>query len=255
MPLAGGDNAMRPAFALLAMACGAGILAPAQAASPVAAMISGDVFAPPVGRAMILSRTVIRDLPGGKQIVATRRYRVRFLRNGAGYRLDGTLIASEISAPEQLRELAEMERKRPDDGLFPLELDGSGQIVGGGEAGQGDRQATEAALRTVDAMLADSPSANGAEQDQAFLARLRMAVAGPLSAHWPVALFIPGTQVDRQERSFRLPDGSEGHFVSEVQRKSAADGGTMNEAERRITTSIGGEDSVALERWTLALEG
>lgn len=243
---------MKNGAVLLAMICGA--IVPVHAASPVAAALAEGAFAPPVGRAMILSRTVIRDLPDGKQIVATRRYRVRFLRNGAGFRVEGTLIASEISAPEQLRQLAEMERTRPDDGLFPMELDGSGQIVGGAEAGPGDRKATEAALRTVDAMLAESPSDAGAEQDRVFIARLRMAVAGPLSAHWPTALFAPGTQVDRQERTFSLPDGSKGRFVSEVRRKTAPGSGTMNDAERRIVTSIGGEDSVALERWTLAPE-
>ena len=246
---------MRPAPALFALLCGAGACDPALAASPVAASITQDAFAPPVARPMVLSRTVIRDLPDGKQIIATRRYRVQFLRRDAGYKLEGTLIASEISAPEQLHTLAEMERTRPDDGLFPMDLDGSGLIVGGSEAGPGDKQATETALHTLETMLADAPSNAGVEQDQNFLARLRMAVAGPLSAHWPAALFLPGSQLDRQERTFRLPDGSDGRFVSEVRRKTTSGSGTMNEAERRIVTSIGGEDSVALERWTLMVVG
>ena len=38
---------------------------------------------------MVLSRTVIRELPDGKQIVVKRSFRVQFVASGNGYLLTG----------------------------------------------------------------------------------------------------------------------------------------------------------------------
>ena len=181
---------------------------------------------------------------------------MRFLRSAGdrGFVLSGTLISSEIDAPAQLHALAELERARPDDGLFPIALDPMGRIVGGPGAGKGDRAAVDAALTIARQMLTERPSALGPQGDTAFIARLRASIVTPVSSHWPVALFAPAPASERDERSFALPGGGEGRFVAEVRRKAAPGSTMMASAERRIVTTIDGENNVAIERWALAAD-
>ena len=86
-----------------------------------------DAFAPP-STPLILTRTLYRDLPGGGKIVVTRQYAVHFSADGDGYRLDGQLLDTAVQVPERLSALAEVERRRPDSGLFPAYLDRQGLI-------------------------------------------------------------------------------------------------------------------------------
>jgi len=91
------------------------------------AVAASDAFAPP-STPLILTRTLYRDLPGGGKIVVTRQYAVQFSTDGDGYRLDGQLLDTMVQVPERLSALAEVERKRPDSGLFPAYLDRNGLI-------------------------------------------------------------------------------------------------------------------------------
>lgn len=91
--------------------------------------VDSSTFSPP-GEPLLVTRTVIRTLHDGKEIVARRSYLVTIEKDGDAYSVIGKLVASEITAPPALHALAELERARPDTGTFPIQLDRSGQARG-----------------------------------------------------------------------------------------------------------------------------
>jgi hypothetical protein len=209
-------------------------------------------FAPPLERPMLLSRTLRRDLADGKQIVATRRYRVSFVREGAGWRVDGELVASEIEAPEALRAFAELERNRPDDGLFPLRLDAHGMIAERETPGEGDqgRASVEQAVALALTRLG-KPELPSAAPMRAFLGQIQALAAAAVTTEWPTGLFLPAGGADRKEKHFALPNGNRGVLISEVEMAPSPDFATMAQCERRIITEIAGDRRISREQWTL----
>jgi hypothetical protein len=152
----------------LLLLAGAGALFPAAtglssanaAAQPPA--VSG-AFAPPTGP-VTMTRTLVRNLADGKQIIVTRRYLIRFTPEGDGYRLDGEQIDAEVVAPSALSGLAEIERKRIDKGLFPARLDARGMI----RPARLDRDpdTTSAALAQGQQIIAAAPLAPDAKRER-----------------------------------------------------------------------------------------
>jgi hypothetical protein len=198
-------------------------------------------FAPPLDRPMVLSRTLVRELADGKAIVATRRYRVSFHRTPAGWLIEGALFASEIDAPPALAAIAEIERARPDDGLFPILLDGAGRIVACPGEGDHGRAAVERA-----AVLGAGRGA-----DPAFLAQINAAAAGGGMTRWPEKLILPGPEHHEDAQEIALPGGAAGVGRVALDRSSADGAATMARAERTVTTELAGTRRVARETWTL----
>lgn len=205
-------------------------------------------FAPPTGP-MRLTRAVIRPLGDGVSIVATRSYRVTFVAQpDGGWRVDGALVSVTVDAPPKLAALAEIERGRRDDTMFPLWLDRGGTLKGAADLGARDHAAIDEAVETARKQIkAPTPG------DIAFFARIRAAAAGSATAHWPEVLFLPGAFSQQSERRFALPDGGEGTVEVRFTRSGCC--GTMQQAERTVTTRMGGRDEDAIERWTLVPEG
>ena len=77
---------------------------------------------------MVLSRTVIRELSGGAQVLVKRRFRVQFQRHGEGFVLTGTPMDVSVEVPPILARLGDLERQRSEQGPFPILLDGQGLI-------------------------------------------------------------------------------------------------------------------------------
>ena len=101
--------------------------------APVAAQVpSGqsfaEGFAPPLAP-MVLTRTLRKPLGGGHEVIARRSYEVRFVPDGDGFRIDGTLITVDVDAPPELSAFAALERARADDNLFPMHVDRNGQFT------------------------------------------------------------------------------------------------------------------------------
>ena len=71
----------------------------AQTARGADAAAPSPAFQPPLDLVMLLSRALWCSLADGREIVATRRYPVRFVPQDPGWRVDGELLASEIDAP------------------------------------------------------------------------------------------------------------------------------------------------------------
>ena len=239
------------AAAHAALLAGAGLLALGAGAGPAAAgpALKTAAFAPPSGRPLILARTVVRELPGGAAIVATRRYRISFRPVADGWAVDGALVSSVIDVPPALAAIAAIERARPDDGMFPILLDYSGRIVAEPTAGLG-REVVAGAVGAASHVVGPAPATG-------FFAQIGAAAAAPEAGltSWPEALFLPGGMSGTTEQAFALPDGSVGSVRVSLECAPAPGMATMGRAARTVVTLAAGARRVAREEWTLAAEG
>ena len=226
----------------LALASGSIALAPSAGAHDVSAE-----FTPP-RTDMMLTRTLRRALPDGKEVVARRSYAVRFFNEGQGFRIDGRLIDVTVETPPSLQALAEIERKRPDVGMFPIRLDAAGMIVGGEPPAAGE------AIEQAAAIAAGQIGTSGLValdmlQAQAFIRQMRARKAGSL---WPADLFHPLASRRSETRSVALPDGQSGQVVIEMVAQTAGSTGLLASFERMVTTDLQGDKRVTREQWTLS---
>lgn len=211
--------------------------------------VSSQPFAPPESP-LVLTRTVWRTLSDGKQIVVRRRYEVQFSRDADGFRLDGRLLDAAVEAPPLLAALAELERKRGDEGMFPLLIDAAGRIresVGTQRESPAQRDdAREQAQR----LLAGTPQPPAQQQASgAFLTQV--AGQGALAA-WPVDLFNPASGERHERRRIALPDGQEGEVTVSVKSVEPQRLGLPRSVERTVTTVLAGTSRTSREQWTLA---
>jgi hypothetical protein len=216
-------------------------------ATSVAAAKPSAVFAPPSGK-LLLTRTLQRTLHDGKEVVTRRTYEVQFVRIGEGYRVDGNLVDVQVEVPPLLAALADIERKRPDNGMFPIMLDARGIIAGGDSVqddGSLDRASTVVAGRFANSGL----PAVEMLQAQGFMKQLR--ARRPRSL-WPTDVFNPGPQPLMETRIVPVPGGGSGRVVIEMFAKSGAADGMITELERLVTTDLDGDKRVTRETWRLS---
>ncbi|MET0587551.1 MAG: hypothetical protein ABWZ75_03435 [Novosphingobium sp.] len=219
----------------------------ALSATPPAVSTPG-AFSPPETQ-LVLTRVLHSPLADGKEVIARRSYAVRIMPDGDGFRVDGELLGCEVEAPPPLQALAEIERKRPDTGLFPMRLDRKGMLVASTTAAQpGEATGNAAAIasRAVEGSALDSAERAHA---QGFIAQIRNKAARTL---WPSDLFRPepGRRVERQQ--FTLPDGGEGHITVEINARTESGPGVLTELERTVVTEMDGSRRVTREEWTIA---
>jgi hypothetical protein len=226
---------------------------------PVAtAAISGDPgyadtrgdeprFQPPAGP-MVLTRTLWRSLRDGRQIMVRRRYAVAFVASGEGYRLDGRQLDVTVDAPAQLGALAELERARVDDGMFPLHLSARGWITGGPATGNAPDSATRDALDLSLALVRTSGLSAGSKQEAAAqLEQLMTASTG----QWPADLFSPSAKDRAIRRVMTVPGSSGGEIEVSIRYLRSGANPLPIRAERTVTTIIEGGTRVSREVWTL----
>lgn len=219
-------------------------------ALPASAQLAPSAFVPPAVP-VTLTRTLVRQLFDGQEIVTTRTWRLAFVAEGGGWQVTGSLLDSKVSAPPKLGALARIERNRPDEGLFPFHLDAAGLIVPHDAGFGGDNAAFEQAAGLVSARVSGDGD-NG--EGQRFLAQLHGIAAGPIVSHWPESLFAGADGDPVRTRNFTLPDGTGGTFTSSTTRSGHSLGGLPATVERRITTTIAGRSSTTIERWSFAAE-
>lgn len=234
--------------ALAAMSA-SGLAASGQPVDPGSRPATHAAFAPPAGPVR-LTRELRRQMSGGREIVARRSYEIRFHRDGRGWRVDGTLMQSEVEAPGVAPQLLELERRRKDEGLFPLLLDASGRIVV--QNGSSD-PATERSLASAAAdVLSGTPLAEPDRRAALAVASSLYAQARAAGGNWPVDLFVPEPGQRVETRTIQLAEGAAGKVTITI---SAADGptGLVERFERRIVTETAGNSRQSVETWTLAL--
>ncbi|MEY4721991.1 MAG: hypothetical protein RIQ46_1716, partial [Pseudomonadota bacterium] len=220
-------------------------------AMPAAEAAEAQASFTPPDAPLLLTRTLRSPLADGREIVSRRSYEVTIKAEDGGWRVDGRLLDSEVSAPPQLAFLAEMERKRPDEGLFPLFLDAQGRIVIGGQSASGDsrQKAAEASLAAVDSRATD------AETRQTADGLLGMLKRQPVLTAWPEDLFHPMPGHRATSRAITLPDGTRGEIAMEVDSRPARQDRSRVSASsihRVITTRMGANARALREEWTLA---
>jgi hypothetical protein len=214
---------------------------------PARAATQPELFVPPAGP-LQLTRTLRRPLPDGKAIISTRRYTIRIVREGDGYRVDGELAEALIDAPPSLGALAEIERNRPDTGMFPITLDARGMIVGEDPV-HSNESFDHAAAAAASQIGKSGMVAIDMLQAQAFVQQLRTRAA---RSHWPADVFNPAPGRTSEQRTIPLPDGREGHALVEIAASGRGVGGQIAEIERKVTTDLGGDKRLTDELWQLS---
>jgi hypothetical protein len=198
---------------------------------------------------LTLTRELRRALADGKEVVSRRSYEIRFVPDGAGYRIDGVMISAEVEAPPALAALAALERQRRDIGLFPLQLGGDGMIIT--QHGASD-PAAEAQSRALIGGAIQHLALTGADRQAAAQTAIRLeAQARAVGGNWPSDLFHPATGQRSQVRQIPLPDGSFG-TVTETISAAGANSGLLRRMERRVVTELDGTRRENREIWTLS---
>jgi hypothetical protein len=233
------------------------LLAGAAALLPVVAgqvsaqsiAVASQPFAPPE-TPQVLTRTVWRTLGDGEQIIVRRRYEVQFSRRADGFSLDGRQLDAAVEAPPVLAGLAEIERKRNDEGMFPLLIDAAGRIRQTPRAQEASHALRETARDQAQRLISATPNVPPAQDASPdFLAQL--AAQGAMVA-WPADLFNPAGGERLERRSIALPGGQEGEVAVSVRVVEPPHLGAPRSVERTITTVLAGTSRTSREQWTLA---
>ena len=221
---------------------------PGCARDPAAAESRNPAFTPPTGP-MLLTRTLIRPLSDGKQILTRRHYMVQIVPTPDGYRVEGRLVEVEVEAPPSLTALAAIERGRADNGLFPMLLDRAGRIVGSSAVTPDGSM--ERAVRIAGEQLGRTGlPAGDVRQARSFIAMMQ---ARQARTEWPVDVFSPNPGLRREIRSVPLGEGREGKVTIELTgTREASDGAEIASLQRSVTTEYGGDTHVTRELWRLS---
>lgn len=206
-------------------------------------------FVPPA-EPMVLTRTVWRNLFDGNQIKVVRSYAVQIEPSGDGFTVAGHLIDAQVDAPAPLAMLADYERHRPDEGVFPLRLDQNGQILQSPPAEVPAAMASELTNRGAAMIDGAGVSSAAKQRTRALLNQVIAAARG--GVNWPSDLFNPASSAREQRREVALPDGGRGEVVVSVTFDRPEPGAVPRTVERTVKTLLQGTESVSREQWTIA---
>ena len=226
----------------------AAMLLPLAAAAGAHSAKPGARFSPPDGP-LRYTRRLERALPGGRSLVVSRSFAVRFRHADGGFLVDGEQLAVEVEAPEMLAGFARIEREREELGLFPLLLDAEGTIAGT----EGIPLATrlDEAVRETLAALESQPHS---EAERAELVRFVSAFhqsAGRLVTELPRDLFAPPDAPRTEHGEVALPGGELGEVTVTFTALRDPATGLMRQALREVVTALEGDRRRTLESWRL----
>ncbi|MBW8752557.1 MAG: hypothetical protein JF595_00145 [Sphingomonadales bacterium] len=227
-------------------------LAAAAAILPVAALAAAETppaagtFAPPP-IPLLLTRTLRHMLTDGKAVVTRRSYRVQFVAEPGGFRIEGALADVAVEVPPGLDALAELERRRPDPGMFPMHLDAHGTILPAPDPAPTSQQRLAIGVTAAAVAKLDLPTADTA-QALSFVSQFQKQ---PYRTGWPQDLFHPAAGTRREQRAIPLADGTQGQVTTEVEAKADRASGLLATFTRKVTTDLGGDTRVVIEEWTL----
>jgi hypothetical protein len=214
----------------------------------VAAAQAPRPFSPPQSP-MVLSRTVIRELSGGQQIVVKRSFRVQFVPSADGFILTGTPIDVSVQVPPMLARLGDLERQRSDLGPFPIRIDGQGLIHSSADGQSADMTARQSGRQLGQKMIEATPMP--AERKREGTQLLGQLATDPRTSPWPTDLFVARDGERRQHRSVALADGSQGEVEVLLKVDKWLPSGIPAQFERVVTTELAGTRRVSRELWSL----
>lgn len=228
-------------------ALSAATASPATAA-PATAQSAPGAFNPPAG-SVLLTRELRKVLADGKEVVSRRRYAISFHTSATGFRVDGRLVSADVVAPPELGQLAEVERNRSDEGLFPLTLDRQGIILE--QQGAEDPAAAARTMAAARAFIAQSQLSEADRAAALAMVEKLQAQARTAGGNWPVDLFRPANGQRAESRELPLPDGSSGKVTVTITANEAP-GGLLDRMQRQVVTELDGTQRLSTETWTLA---
>jgi len=199
--------------------------------------------------AMILSRRIERPLSDGAMIVVTRSWEVLFAPSGQGITVEGHQLEADVEAPAKLAALAQLEKDRRTDDMFPILLSSDGKVL---RAGTPDNRADLQKAADLAAEIIERSSRTTQEKKAliSYLPALQ-AAGGTLMDALPPGLFFPAAGEQREIRKLNLPDG----LVGEIELLSTAQNAPgeqwLGRIERRIVTRVGGTSQESRELWTM----
>ncbi len=203
--------------------------------------------APPT--ALTLVRTLHRALSGGREVLTVRTYDLRISTVEDGFRVDGQQIDCSVEAPPMLQALADVERKRIDNGMFPIMLNANGVITSFGIGV--DAGAKQQAADMVDGMIGKSRLEVGDKTEASgFTSQIRG--GDDTISKWPLDLFNLRTGRHSETRRMALPDGSEGQVTIAMESHQSGINQQQDTVERIVTTDLGGSQRITREEWKLS---
>lgn len=210
-------------------------------------------FAPPAAP-LIYSRQLLRIMAGGARFMVARSFAVHFTPDGDGYLLAGTQSSVEVEAPPALARFVALEKARVETGLFPLRLDGAGQIraaAGPADAPSPPNAGLAAAVAAAQVMAAQMGGTVEAQAQRAAFINAIHQSATQLVTELPTDLFAP-QRLDRTERQdLALPGDLQGHVTAQFVASVDPMTGLMRSASRSVVTAIGDDRRETIESWTL----
>lgn len=198
---------------------------------------------------MLLTRTLRKPLGDGNEVLSRRTYEIRFVPERGGYRVDGRLVGVEVETPPDLALFAQLERARPDEGMFPMHVDHGGRFVDAGGNASASPEVAHGWDLTKNMATKARLDAAEAAQAHAFIDVVRKQAP---RTEWPRDLFrpVPGERVERNE--VPLPDGLKGFVTVRIDARPQGNGGMLASLDRTVTTDLGGGQRQTFETWTLA---
>ena len=198
---------------------------------------------------LVLTRTIVRELADGKQIVVERAWQVGFAHDAPGILVTGRQISAAVDAPEALAELAAIEQRRDTDAMFPIRLSGDGLIE---HVGLFEKQADiDAAVQVALEMVARLPIGNDQQAQMRRTLSQLAAVGSSMIDSLPPDLFFPRSAAVHDRRQIELPNGSLGEFEVSYRSTAAGVGPWLANAERLVITRHAGQTRHSSESWSL----
>lgn len=233
--------------AVIRMATGAAVLA-VLGTQAVPAIGATARIAPPAAT-MLFARRLDRELPGDARIVVERDFAVRFRSDLQGFEVTGHQHSARVSAPDWLGELARLEERRVEEGLFPLRLDNAGVIVTGETVARSAE--VDAALRNVSDRFGFAQGVAPEEGELAQLVEELHRAGSGLISELPLDLFAPVETRREETQRIDLPWGDMGSVTTSFSAVRDTATGLMREAHREIVTVLGNATRRTAETWTL----
>lgn len=236
--------------------------------------VNSKAFHPPESPS-VLTRRLTRFLSDGEAISVTRSWQVQFRKLADGYVLEGKQIVCDVSAPQSLKYMAQLEQRRIEEGFLPLYLNTNGQIVSESVTKANshsdplaqmierrpmvanDQQSPQAANmfnRAYDQTLGSMGLADMNEADRQFAQEfLKQLKSGkPLAfTKLPSDLFFPAEPATNREFTLPGPDGSDGSILLERSSEMNQSGTIFHKATRKVTTRIANDTALSEEQWKL----
>ena len=193
---------------------------------------------------------VERGLGKGAKIVVTRRWLIHFSTTATGITVTGHQLSATVDAPAKLSAIADIERRRDASDMFPIELDRTGLITS-----LTDASSPKSVAEAVDTALRQLKERGDEGQSYADHRSFLMSVNRMTSeqvSRIPTDLFVPAPGSDQTDRAIPLADGQSGKIAIFHTATTRQKSPLLAGSERRIVTTVGPEDRVSSETWTLA---